>query len=57
MVHLLHAASDLCMMALTDSSMPQKKTMAFDPAEPVSRKGINMTSTVVADVGLTERCT
>ena len=40
-----------------DRSMPQKMTLAFDAAEPVSRKGIKMTSTVVADVGLTEWCT
>ena len=40
-----------------DSSMPQKTTLAFDAAEPVSSKGISMTSTVVADGGLTELCT
>ena len=32
-------------------------TLAFDAAEPVSSEGINMASTVVADVGLTEWCT
>ena len=32
-------------------------TLAFDAAEPMSSKGINKTSTVVADVGLAERCT
>ena len=47
------AASDLCMMALI-SSMPQKTTLAFNA---VSSKGINITSMVVADVGLTEWCT
>ena len=35
----------------------EKKTLAFDAAEPMSSKGINMTSTVVADVGLIEWCT
>ena len=40
-----------------DSSLPRKTTLAFDAAEPMSSKGINMTSTVVADVGLTEWCT
>ena len=37
-----------------DSSMPRKTTLA---AEPVSSKGINITSPGVADVGLTEWCT
>ena len=40
-----------------DSSMPQETTLAFNAVEPMSSKGINMTSTVVADVGLTEWCT
>ena len=40
-----------------DSSMPQKMTLAFDTAEPVSSKNINMTSTMVVGVGLTEWCT
>ena len=40
-----------------DSSMPRKMTLAFNAAEAVISKGINMTSTVVADVGLTEWCT
>ena len=41
------------MMAL----IARKATLAFNAAEPVSNKVINMTSTVVADVGLTEWCT
>ena len=40
-----------------DSSMSRKTTLAFDAAEPMSSKGINMASTVVADVGLAEWCT
>ena len=39
-----------------DSSMPRKMILAFDTAEPMSSEGINMTSTMVVDVGLTEGC-
>ena len=40
-----------------DSSMHLNSTLAFDAAEPMSCESINMASTVVADVGLMERCT
>ena len=53
----LTAASALPMYDGNDSSMPRKMTLAFETAEPMSNKGINLTSTVVADVGLTECCT
>ena len=36
-----------------DSGMLQKTTLAFNTAEPMSSEGINMTSTMVTDVGLT----
>ena len=35
-----------------DSSMSRKTILAFDAAEPMSGEGINMASTVMADVGL-----